>query len=468
MLSAPTGAGKTLLMAMIAEHALAKGNRVIITVPALSLIDQTVEALRQEGITAVGVMQGAHPDTDPNQPIQVCSVQTLARRKIPPAAVVLIDEAHRWFDFHGRWMNDPAWAETRFIGLSATPWTKGLGKFYQHLIVVRTTAELIEAGFLSPFRVFAPTHPDLKGVRTIGGDFHEGDLSEAMNKKSLVADVVSTWLAQGEDRPTLCFGVDRAHAKALQRQFLSADVPTGYIDAYTKPEERDEIRAQFHEGKLKVVCNIATLTTGVDWDVRCIVLARPTKSRMLFVQIVGRGLRKAPSWAAPKADCLILDHSDTTLRLGFVTDITQDWLDDGKGRGSVASRIADQPLPKECPSCAFLKPAKVTLCPQCGFKPERQTKIQCDDGELVEIRPGKSKAKQFSAIERWELFGQLKHVARTRGYKPGWSQVQFKELTKAWPDGVEDAPPIPPTPALTNWIKSRAIRYAKGLARHGR
>lgn len=83
MLSAPTGAGKTLLMAMIAEHALAKGNRVIITVPALSLIDQTVEALRQEGITAVGVMQGAHPDTDPNQPVQVCSIQTLARRKSP-------------------------------------------------------------------------------------------------------------------------------------------------------------------------------------------------------------------------------------------------------------------------------------------------------------------------------------------------------------------------------------------------
>ena len=89
---------------------------------------------------------------------------------------------------------------------------------------------MIEAGYLSPFRVFAAAHPDLRGVRTVAGDYHEGELSTAMNKATLVGDVVSTWLQHAEGRPTLCFAVDRAHAKHLQLQFEAAGVPTAYQD----------------------------------------------------------------------------------------------------------------------------------------------------------------------------------------------------------------------------------------------
>src|SRR5262249_55731799 len=146
-----------------------------------------------------------------------------------------------------------------------------------------------------------PSTPDLTDVRIVAGDFHEGDLAQVMDSSHLVADVVGTWLTRAKGRPTLCFAVDRAHAKHLQRQFIEAGVPPGYIDAYTEAAERNQIARQFHDGSIKVVCNVGCLTTGIDWDVRAIILARPTKSEMLFVQMVGRGLRTAEG----KDTCLI-------------------------------------------------------------------------------------------------------------------------------------------------------------------
>ena len=99
MVQAPTGAGKTVLAAAIVDGALEKGKRVLFTVPFLNLIDQTVDAFSRQGINAVGVMQGYHPQTDGAQPVQVASIQTLQRRRIPDADMVIIDEAHRWFRF---------------------------------------------------------------------------------------------------------------------------------------------------------------------------------------------------------------------------------------------------------------------------------------------------------------------------------------------------------------------------------
>lgn len=193
VLQAPTGFGKTLLAAAVIEGALAKQKRVIFTVPALSLVDQAVKAFWDEGIRDVGVIQGSHVMTDWSRPVQVASVQTLQRRPIPEADVVMIDECHRLFDFYRQWMSDPAWQRPPFIGLSATPWTGGLGQFFDDLIIAATTQELISEGYLSPFRVFAPSHPDLTGVRTVAGDYHEGDLSGVMNEAPLIADVVETW-----------------------------------------------------------------------------------------------------------------------------------------------------------------------------------------------------------------------------------------------------------------------------------
>lgn len=454
MMQAPTGFGKTVLSAAIVERAQARGKRVLFTVPAISLVDQTVEAFWAQGIRDIGVIQAQHAMTDWSKPVQVASVQTLQKRNLPMVDVALIDEAHKWFRFYEKWFFDEAWKGIPIIGLSATPWTKGLGRYYEKLIIAGTTEHLIEQGRLSPFRVFAPASPDLKGVRTVAGDYHEGDLSDAMNKAPLIADVVQTWKRLGEGRPTLCFAVDRAHAKHLQQQFEAAGVTCGYQDAHTSDDERKQIKRKFHSGEVKVVCNVGTLTTGIDWDVRCIIFARPTKSRMLFVQIAGRGLRTADG----KDCCIFLDHSDNHLRLGFVTDIRQDKLDDGKAKAlDSETPIA---LPKKCPQCSFLKPPRVGVCPNCGFKAEVVSNVEVQAGKLQEVSKKPKNGAKFPDKEA--TMGQLRLYAQQHGYNSGWASHKYRELYGVWPSkSCGMSLWYEPTPELLSWIKSRQIAWAK-------
>jgi DNA repair protein RadD len=453
VLQAPTGAGKTILAAAIIEMALAKGKRVLFCVPQLSLIDQTVERLGEEGIQSVGVIQAQHPGTDASQPVQVCSLQTLKNRQKPKADLVIVDECHVMFDFYAKWMALPEWQKIPFIGLTATPWTKGLGKLYDDLLIPTTTAELIGKGFLSPFKVYAPSHPDLRGVKTVAGDYHEGQLSTVMSEAKLTADIVKTWLEKGEDRPTLAFCVDLAHARKLRDQFEAAGVSCGYVDAFTTRLERNEIAEKFRARLYQVVCSVGTLTTGIDWDVRCIILARPTKSEIRYVQIIGRGLRTGIG----KTECLILDHSDTTLWLGFVTDIHHEKLDDGESRKATVARVDnEEPKPRECPSCHALKAPKVHTCPHCGFAPAKQPTVEVKDGELVELRRGK-----VDIGSKQEVYSGLLWIASARGYKAGWAANQYRQAFGVWPARLVDRPMVPSN-KLQSWVTSQQIRYWKG------
>ena len=463
MLQAPTGFGKTIVSAAIVEGALQKGNPVVFVVPALSLVDQTVERFAEQGIHAIGVMQGYHPATDASQPVQVATIQTLMNRKLPPAGIVLIDEAHKWFEFYGKWMAMDEWQKVPFVGLSATPWTKGLGKHFDDLLIPTTTKKLINTinpttgrTYLSPFKVFAPSHPDLSGVRTVAGDYHEGELSDAMSGPTLIADVVSTWLRLGEGRPTLCFAVDRAHARKLADQFESAGVPTGYVDMDTPVAERQLMGERLRGGQVKVVVNIATLTTGVDWDVRCIILARPTKSEMLFVQIIGRGLRSVEG----KTDCLVLDHSDTTLRLGFVDDIHHESLDGGKHAKSSATKQKRLQLPKECLSCSYLKPAGVHACPSCGFAPERQSRIEEQAGELIALKGERRNRREPTPHTQQEVWSMLLWWQNEHGKSPKFAKANYYERYGSWPNGLHNRP-MPADASFSSWIRSKQIRWAK-------
>lgn len=455
MLQAPTGFGKTILGAAIVEGAQSKGNRVTFVVPALSLIDQTVQSFWREGIRDIGVIQASHELTNPAMPVQVASVQTLQRRQFPETDVVVIDEAHRWFKRYAEWMADPMFSGVPFIGLSATPWTKGLGDHFDDLLIAATTADLIEQGYLSKFRVFGPSSPDLSGVRTVAGDYHEGDLADAMDKPALTADVVETWCKLGEARPTLVFAVNRAHAKHLKAEFERVGVRTGYVDAFTDAEEREQIRKQFHSGDLQVVANVGCLTTGVDWDVRCIVLARPTKSEMLFVQMIGRGLRTADG----KQDCLILDHSDTHQTLGFVTDIHHTTLTKkADSKEKQASRDKKEALPKVCPSCSFLKPAKVHECPACGFAPERVEGIETAEGDLIALD---GKEVKHSAEEKRRWFSEILGYAHEKGKSNSFALATFKNKFGHWPHSKNSIQPSKPSDEVRSYIKSRMIAYAK-------
>ena len=466
IIQAPTGFGKTVIAAHVVQGAMDKGKRVAFVVPMISLIDQTLARFEQNGIALgdMGVMQGAHPHYHPYAPIQICSVQTIASRGFPEVDFVVVDEVHLRFKTVEKWICDQP--RKIFIGLSATPWAKGLADFWDDLIVPTSIGELIDQGWLAPFRVFAPSHPDLTGIKTIAGDYHEGQLSERMSKASIVADVVQTWLDKAERRPTLVFAVDRAHANVLYEQFRDAGVACAYVDANTPREERTDLGRLLNSGDLEVICSVGTMTHGVDLDVRCIVLARPTKSEILFVQMIGRGLRIAEG----KDRLLVLDHSDTHLRLGMVTDIRHEHLSSAKN-DRVEALERKPPLPRDCPKCACLVPPGAQECPNCGFRPKRASQVNCKEGELVELEYARKLKRKANGEMTWPekaaLFGELQGYALEYGYKAGWAANKYREKCGVWPNDprVKYVGARACSPATRSWIRASQIRWAKGKGR---
>lgn len=464
VLQAPTGAGKTKIAAEIVKGAQRKKNRLAFVVSQISLIDQTLESFAEEGIKdGVSVIQADHGMTDWSKPVQICSVQTLqSREAYPQARTVIFDECHVLHKFHKEWLKHPDWQHIPFIGLSATPWTKGLGKYFDSLLVAATTQELIDKGLLSKFKVFATGHPDLTGVKTVAGDYHEGQLSEAMMRGSLVADIVETWKKRWGKDKTFIFAVDCSHAQALQARFNEAGIKCAYQDAKTSTKERAEIKRQFHAGEVKAIANVGTLTIGVDYDVRCLVLARPTQSEMLYVQITGRALRTAPG----KDYAIILDHSDTTERLGFVTDIHHDHLDMGKPKEPPKGLELRKPMPKPCPVCDCMLARVAGKCTNCGhvIQPSVSGLIE-REGELFEIVPGSrvpsKKRGLFTLDEKALFFAGLKFYGIEHGYKPGWAAQQYRKKFLVWPaHEIEDVAPRPPSMMVKQWIRSGQIAWA--------
>lgn len=473
----PTAGGKTLLSAAIVNGALEKKNRVAFCVPRIALVDQTIEEYWREGITNVGAVQASHQLTDWSRPIQVCSIQTIERkRQFPDAKVIIFDEVHEWREGHRRWMD--ARPDAIFIGLSATPWRRGLSNYFQTLIVASTIRDLMGQGWLSKYRAFGPNDPDLAGVKTARSsngekDYNESELSARLqNDGNLIADIVDTWKKlHGKDR-TLVFAVDRAHAQVLQRRFEESGIACGYQDANTPDNERKEIKHKFHSRELPVVVSVGTLILGVDWDCRCISFCRPTKSETLFIQAFGRGLRLAPKGADPKEHLTFLDHSGTIARLGYPESIVHDRLykenEEEKEQEKKAREEKKEPTPKACEKCAYMMPRRKAVCPNCGFKVEVVSGMIERDGELIELTPGvipkKSKAtkRDYTMEEKAKFYAELKAYSIKTGRKDGWSAHKYREKFDAWPDwSIKGVAPAPfAGTEVSTWVKSRDIAWA--------
>jgi DNA repair protein RadD len=460
ILQLPTGAGKTRIAAEIIKLAAEKGKAAIFVIPRKSLIEQTVAAFECEGIRDIGVIQARHHRTRPGAAVQIAMAQTLARREIPKAGLVVVDEAHLQYKSVTDWIAADNWAAVPFIGLTATPWAKGMGLTYDDLLQPVTISELIGEGFLSKFTIFAPPGPDVSGVTISKGEFSTKELSDTVNTRAIVGDVIATWLEKGRGYPTLVYGVDRAHARHLQERFIEARIVADYVDCDTELPEREEIFQRFREGKTNVICNVATLDTGIDLDVRCIVDARPTKSRIRFVQTIGRGLRTAEG----KDSLIVLDHTGNTARLGLVTDQSCDSLDNGTPGAAYDKRAgAKAPEIKLCPECSCIVPPRAPACPECSHPFPAITDIREGSGELVEFHSGE-RGGQGATADKILWHAALAWIAAEKDYKPGWIGRQFLTKFGHYPI-ARYAEPRRPTVEIRNWVRSRQIAFAKARRR---
>lgn len=301
LVNAPTGSGKTVLASALMEMVMQKGNRANFVVDRLSLINQTSETFDRYGLRH-GVIQSNHPRWMPHQPVQVCSVQTLSRRGWPEAHVDVIDEAHVLHLCHKKRIESK---ETIVIGLTATPFTKGLAKYFDAVVNVTTTRKLIEDGFLSPYRIFSCAEPDMSGVTVMSTG--EWDSNQASDKAlEVVGDVVAEYTKHGEGRKFICSAVDTAHVEELARQFLAAGVNVATYTYKDREDDRAETVNEFRrsDSAIRGLITVTAASRGFDVpDVSCVIMARPLrKSLAEHIQLFGRGLRISPETG--KADCL--------------------------------------------------------------------------------------------------------------------------------------------------------------------
>jgi superfamily II DNA or RNA helicase len=338
---------------------------------------------------------------------------------------------------------------------------------FDKLVSVATIQDLTDMGFLAPIRYFAPVQPDLSGVKLTAGDYNAKQLEPAMMDGHLIGDMLEHWLKYGEDRKTVIFATGVAHSIAIKDRFNAAEIPTCHIDGTTPKEDRDEVLSRFKRGDIKIIVNCQILTEGVDVpDVGCVVLARPTKSLVMYMQMVGRGMRVIEG----KTDLILIDHAGACYEHGFVHEITEWELSETKQTTNKENekRKKKESRPITCPmcSCTYSKRLK---CPECGNIPERAQfgkEVDHIDGVLGEIcfKSKAAKIKPATSVEKRDWFSQLKTYGEHKGFKPGWASNTFREKWGVWPNKYKDAETIPfdmISLEVLDYIKYKRIRLAK-------
>jgi DNA repair protein RadD len=473
-LVAATGSGKTVQAAAIINRAVARGERVVFVSHRRELTEQTSQKLHAVGVDDFGIIQAGFP-TRPNAPVQICSIQTLHARAVrsrkidlPEADWLFVDEAH-----HARAKTYEhliaRYPQVTLIGLTATPCRgdgRGLGNIFEALVECPSVAELTRDGFLVPAKIYAPSRPDLKGIRVERGDYVESQLAERVDTAALVGDIVEHWHRLGHGRRTVAFTVNVAHSVHIRDEFRRSGVLAEHLDGSTPLEERKRILAALAAGTIDIVCNCAVLTEG--WDrpeASCLILARPTKSLGLYRQMIGRVLRPSDG----KSDALILDHSGSVFLHGFPDDeITWELSEDRRAENAAHSARGEYGAPglTTCPECHAVR-FEGRPCVVCGWHPVKKPKsFEVADGELGRVdRTRTVGAPEWSDSAKKHLYRQLMGIANQRGRKPGWAAHKFKEKFGGFPPwSWNNAEPLPADPAVTAWVRSRDIAFAKAMA----
>ncbi|MBF0309222.1 MAG: DEAD/DEAH box helicase [Magnetococcales bacterium] len=416
---APTGAGKTIIASRLIQGAVAKNHQALFVAPRRELVDQASAKLDAVGI-AHGIIMADHHRVQPWQTVQVASVPTLARRleKTPlQPSLIILDECHHATAASYQAILDN-WPEAYVIGLTATPERsdgRGLGEIFEELVEVAKIRDLIDQGYLVPPRVWAPEKLDLSGLRVSRGDYDERQLADLMNQPKLVGNLVSTWQKLGQGVTTVCFAVSVAHSQTITRAFTDAGIRAAHLDGETPTPERERILRDLASGVLQVVANVMVLTEG--WDMpraACCIMARPTMSTGLFLQMAGRVLRTHPG----KAEARILDHAGLVYSHGL-PDQNREWSLEAPRRTRKGEKVL---AVTRCESCFAVMLAGTKTCPQCGFERAgvegRSDPRHDEQGEMAEVHHVDPEAQKMNKARL--LKARFEAQAKAKGYKPGW------------------------------------------------
>lgn len=381
-----TGGGKTALATKMLRTVSEKKAPSMFVVHRQELIDQTMRTFAEFDLPFGVISAGFTPA--PNALIQIASIDTLRARLMKDAAFltrrprfVIWDECHHiaaagWSFVKQQFEN------SQHVGLTATPERldgKGLRGHFDHMECGPPMEWLIDNGYLSKYRAFMPSIPDLSRVHTERGDFVAIENEAAMDKPSITGDAVSHYLQHARGRRALAFCVSVKHSRHVVEQFNQSGIIAWHLDGTTNRGERRKAIAAFRRGEIKVLSNVDLFGEGFDVPAaECSIMLRPTKSTSLFLQQCGRVLRPLEG----KAPAILLDHAGNLARHGFPDD-HRDWTLDGRDKAKEEKAPVDL---KTCPKCAFAHRVGPPHCPACGFAYQKKPRqVELRDGALGEV-----------------------------------------------------------------------------------
>ena len=468
VLTAATGAGKSILSLSIIQKTLEAGKRVVFVCDRRVLVEQFSMHLSRVGIDH-GVIMSQHWRYRPYEQVQVASIQTIERSGWPSADLIIVDEIHSVLRKSLRLFIETN-PRQKIIGLTATPFHPDLGKLFDSVTNVITMKELIDDGFLVPFKVFVAKQIDTKGVKLSGGEWKADQLEERGLR--IVGDVVDEYIKLSHKvfgcyKKTICFSTGVKHSEQLQKQFADRGLNFMSVSYKDSEEEKERILEEFSKSDTNIHGLISTdiLVKGFDCPaVEHVIIARPLrKSFSTHVQMIGRGARPNEG----KKFCLLQDHAHNWLR--FSEDWEELFHDGVKSFGeSPDTKPRKEPTEKQkkeshCPKCKVVWTFPDDKCGQCGFVRERKKHIDSVSGEMHELVAGVKVGKD----NKQDFYSQMLYYARAKGFNEGWAAHKYRAKFGVWPKGMHLIAKEPSVETL-GWLKHQQIKYSKAMKKAAR
>lgn len=420
LLVAVTAWGKTTTLSFMVNKAQEREFSSFFVVHKRELLRQVIEAFKEAGID-FGVIAAGYPEE--NKRVQIVMIQSLARRTFVVPDMIIIDEAHR---STAKSYDKLFQLDAHIIGLSATPQRtdgRGLGDRFDVIVEGPQVAECIKLGLIAPFKYYAPSSISMKGVRKQGGDYAPADIEKVFEKSTIVGDSVRDYkeLTPGKRMLVFCYSVK--HAKDVCERFRQGGVSAAHVDGGMLDKEREKILNDFKLGNILVITSCDLLLEGIDIrNVEVIDQQRPTDSLIVYGQSIGRGFRLFPG----KTHLIIFDRVGNYLRHGL-PDTPRIWSLDSKPKRK--SKVKSIPT-RRCKECFAVSPGGTSHCVDCHIAfPIEPVTVREVGGEMKELTIFEKKVKRME-VGKAKTRAELEHIAKERGYKPGWvwQQMRMKRI----------------------------------------
>ena len=401
----PTGGGKTVIFAAIANEFVTREERVLVLAHREELITQAGKKLEAVTGSPVGIIKAGYKP-NPLFPVQVASVQSMVKRLnwFEDFGLVVIDEAHHATAKTYRKILE-AYPNAYQLGVTATPIRTdktGFKDLFDTLVTGPTVRELTDWGHLSRFKLFADPNPmTTKGVKTRQGDYSASDLAEANPVIELSGNLINSYRQYANGKRCVVFSVNVEHSQAIAARYNQAGITAAHLDGTTPSEERRETLEQFRQGRLKIISNCQLFDEGLDIPaLEAIQIAKPTKSLSRWLQMVGRALRPAPG----KDYAVLIDHTKNWAIHGLPTR-PRFWTLDG----------VEEPEDKK---------KRIERNPETGEILE----IDVVEQETVLEEIEETTVETTAIADEWMIwFQDLLYRQQSYGLKPGWVYYRLVE-----------------------------------------